>query len=689
MESPSAGRRIVFLDYLRVAACFMVIFVHSIEPFYLDADGTYIASSGDALWVTLLDSAARCAVPLFVLTSSYLLFPVACGTERFFRRRFTKVVVPFLFWAILYAVVPMWGSGGEVDLGGNLRHLLLNFTDNAGHLWFVYMLLGVYIAMPIISPWAERVSKRGERIFLAAWAFTTLVPFLHRAALTIYGRAEIWGEAGWNEFGTLYYISGFIGYVVAGHYIRKYVDWSWRQPADVRRRVCPHSGHLLAVHPRRVSGRRQYRSGHRDGDQLALLFDRSGHDLHSGVPAVQEILARRMVLPRRQTHFGGKLRHISYAHIRSDGRIRHHIGLGHGYAVDDSNDCRRYIRRMCDSRTPAVVSAGQQIHIGMMIRFRTEIDIKPLPRRIGYRSSILSLGSCFAQSMSRRLERLKFDCCSSPTGILFNPASIASALDMLVSRHFIAADELQRSGDVWFSYDFHSSFSHVDRDIAAEGMRQAVERGADALQRCDWAIITLGTAWVYRLAGNGRIAANCHKRPASEFTREMLDVQAVADILDGMVEGALRGRNVILTVSPVRHIGDGLQQNFLSKATLRIAAQRCADTHQGVYYFPSFEILNDDLRDYRFYADDMVHPSSAAVEYIWDKFRQSAIDDEAQALMPRVEKIVTAAAHRPLVPHSAAYAVFCRRQIAAIETMPEVDLTEEKEYFSNMLQINS
>ncbi len=325
----------------------------------------------------------------------------------------------------------------------------------------------------------------------------------------------------------------------------------------------------------------------------------------------------------------------------------------------------------------------------MMIRFRTEIDIEPLPHRIGYRSSILSLGSCFAQSMSRRLERLKFDCCSSPTGILFNPASIASALDMLASQHFIAADGLQRSGDVWFSYDFHSSFSHVDRDIAAEGMRQAVERGADALQRCDWAIITLGTAWVYRLAGSGRIAANCHKRPASEFTREMLDVQAVADILDGMVEGALRGRNVILTVSPVRHIGDGLQQNFLSKATLRIAAQRCADTHQGVYYFPSFEILNDDLRDYRFYADDMVHPSSAAVEYIWDKFRQSAIDDEAQALMPRVEKIVTAAAHRPLVPHSAAYADFCRRQIAAIETMPEVDLTEEKEYFSNMLQINS
>lgn len=233
MNTPDSPARIVFLDYLRVAACFMVILVHAIEPFYLGGQGTRIASVSDAMWVTLLDSALRAAVPLFVMASSYLLFPVKGGTSDFFRRRFKRVVIPFIFWAIMYAVIPMWGSDGEVDAAGNLQHLALNFTDNAGHLWFIYMLLGIYILMPIISPWVERLSKRGERIFLAAWALTTLVPFLHQAAIAVFGRAEIWGEANWNEFGTLYYISGFIGYVVLGHYIRCYVDWSWRRTLAV------------------------------------------------------------------------------------------------------------------------------------------------------------------------------------------------------------------------------------------------------------------------------------------------------------------------------------------------------------------------------------------------------------------------------------------------------------------------
>lgn len=233
MKTTDSTQRIVFLDYLRVAACFMVILVHSIEPFYLGGDGTYIASAGDALWVTLINSALRAAVPLFVMTSSYLLFPVKGSTSTFFRRRFTRVGIPFIFWALMYAVVPMWGSGGEIDASGNLQHLALNFTDNAGHLWFVYMLLGIYILMPIISPWVESLSRRGERMFLAAWGFTTLVPFLHQAAIAVFGRPEVWGEANWNEFGTLYYISGFIGYVVLGHYVRRYVDWSWRRTLAV------------------------------------------------------------------------------------------------------------------------------------------------------------------------------------------------------------------------------------------------------------------------------------------------------------------------------------------------------------------------------------------------------------------------------------------------------------------------
>ncbi|MBR5131533.1 MAG: acyltransferase family protein [Alistipes sp.] len=223
--------RIVFLDYLRVTAIFMVLLVHSIEPFYLGGDGTYVASWGDALWVTLLDSALRCAVPLFVMTSSYLLLPVEGSGLAFLRRRFVRVGAPFVVWTLLYAIVPYWGSEG-IDIGANLSRLVFNFTPHSGHLWFVYMLLGVYIIMPIISPWIERVSARGLRLFIMVWLLSTAVPFL-RLAASATGNAEVWGEASWNEFGMLYYTSGFIGYIVVAHYIRTYINWSAKQTIAV------------------------------------------------------------------------------------------------------------------------------------------------------------------------------------------------------------------------------------------------------------------------------------------------------------------------------------------------------------------------------------------------------------------------------------------------------------------------
>ncbi len=322
------------------------------------------------------------------------------------------------------------------------------------------------------------------------------------------------------------------------------------------------------------------------------------------------------------------------------------------------------------------------------MKFRTEIEIEPLPRRIDYGSRIMSIGSCFAENMSHRLSQAKFRAELSPAGIVFNPASIAAAIEMFSSRRRISADELLSNGDVWFHHDFHSSLSSTDRQSAAESMQQAVDRGAEMLSRADWVIITLGTAWVYRLRSTGRIVANCHKRPAADFSREMLDCDTAAQLLDRLAEGALAGKNIILTVSPVRHLGDGLQQNSLSKATLRIAAQRCADRHDNVVYFPSFEILNDDLRDYRFYADDLTHPSSMAVDYIWERFAEAALSPHAQQLMPRIRSVMTAAAHRPHNPSSAIYKDFCRRQLQIIESMPEIDFDKEKAYFLSMLKIN-
>lgn len=220
-----SNTRVYFLDYVRAVACFLVILTHCIEPFYLGGEGTYIATHSDALWVTCIDSLLRIAVPLFVMTSSYLLMPIKGSISSFFRRRAERVVVPFVVWSLIYAVVPMWGSGGEVDITGNITYLSLNFMWHSGHLWFVYMIIGIYLTMPIISPWLERVSKRGEEIFLCVWLFATAVPFIRELALEVRGARDIWGEASWNEFGMLYYVSGFIGFVVAAHYIRTYIHW--------------------------------------------------------------------------------------------------------------------------------------------------------------------------------------------------------------------------------------------------------------------------------------------------------------------------------------------------------------------------------------------------------------------------------------------------------------------------------
>ncbi len=227
--SPFMNHRIVFLDYLRVIACLMVIIVHCVEPFYLGGDGTLIKNWSDACWVTIIDSPLRAAVPLFVMASSYLQFPIKYDTRTFFKKRILRVGIPFLVFSLLYAIIPLWGSNGG-SLWDNLQRLPFNFVNTAGHLWFVYMLLGVYLIMPLLSPWIQSISKREEQIFLLVWAFTTTLPFIRTAAQATFGLPEVWGEANWNEFGTFYYISGFIGYVVLGHYFRTYVPaFSWRK----------------------------------------------------------------------------------------------------------------------------------------------------------------------------------------------------------------------------------------------------------------------------------------------------------------------------------------------------------------------------------------------------------------------------------------------------------------------------
>ena len=232
--------REVWIDWLRVAACFMVFVVHSTEPFYLGGDGALILTETDAFWASFFDSFVRSCVPLFIIASSYLQFPTHYPTMEFFRRRAVRILVPFLLWTVVYAF--RWGEPVE-----NFRNLLLNFNYAAGHLWFVYMLLGVYLLMPLLSPWAEKVEKKELQIYLGISLFTTIIPLIRDwatggATTVIYGPSglprqalfPLWGEASWNAYGTFYYFSGFIGYLLLGLYFRKFVgELSWKKTLGI------------------------------------------------------------------------------------------------------------------------------------------------------------------------------------------------------------------------------------------------------------------------------------------------------------------------------------------------------------------------------------------------------------------------------------------------------------------------
>lgn len=227
------GNRVVFLDWLRIIACFMVMAIHAAEPFYLGGETpniTFIANKWDAIWISLVESVCRVCVPLFVMASSYLLFPLKKSTGEFFRRRLSRIVIPFVVWACAY----IWWFG---DSWGKA---CFNFPDAGGHLWFVPMLLGLYLLMPLLSPWAEKVSERELRGWLILWLVTTTFPYLRRVWTALYGDPSfgavpyLYGECPWNMFGMFHYVSGFIGYMLLGFWFRRFApEFSWRRTLAV------------------------------------------------------------------------------------------------------------------------------------------------------------------------------------------------------------------------------------------------------------------------------------------------------------------------------------------------------------------------------------------------------------------------------------------------------------------------
>lgn len=284
------------------------------------------------------------------------------------------------------------------------------------------------------------------------------------------------------------------------------------------------------------------------------------------------------------------------------------------------------------------------------MRFRTETEPVRTSMRITYDTPVFMAGSCFSDNISARLVRGGFDVCANPSGTLYNPLSIEAMIHALVAERRVTEEELVECSGVWHSMDHHSSFSSRQRAAVVDKVNDAYSHGARALRGAGIMILTFGTAWIYTRAG--RVVANCHKLPAVEFDRRRLDVDEAAGAI-GRAVTAARSVNaalpVVLTVSPVRHVADGLHGNNLSKATLLLACDRVCRDFKDVIYFPSYEMLNDDLRDYRFYDADMKHPSPVAVDYIYERFSGTFMSDDTRRKALCAEAEWRRAAHRSLI----------------------------------------
>lgn len=315
----------------------------------------------------------------------------------------------------------------------------------------------------------------------------------------------------------------------------------------------------------------------------------------------------------------------------------------------------------------------------------TKIDLPKLDLRIDHAKSGMMLGSCFADSISELMLSAKFNVTKNPFGVLYNPFSIAASLMRLDSAQEFTAAELCRRDDLWFSFAHHGSFSSTEADRALDNINSALNAGAAALKSVDYVVITFGTSWIYRNRATGNVVANCHKLPSSEFVRERLTVEDITTLYKPLLEGVLKSKHVLFTVSPIRHIKDGLRQNSISKATLLLAIDTLTNAYDNAEYFPSYEIMMDELRDYRFYKEDMLHPTDQAVEYIWTLFQQSAMDRPTQELISQIVQLNRAASHRPFNPDSESHAKFRSHMLSVTEKLqahnPSIDFSNELNYF--------
>nr|WP_321231277.1 GSCFA domain-containing protein [uncultured Psychroserpens sp.] len=299
------------------------------------------------------------------------------------------------------------------------------------------------------------------------------------------------------------------------------------------------------------------------------------------------------------------------------------------------------------------------------MNLQTKIPLKPNTyNQIDYNSKVLLLGSCFSENIGEKFEYFKFQKLQNPFGILFHPLAIESLITNAINEKEYTKDDLFFHNEQWHCYDVHSKFSNTSEIELLQDLNNQIRNTHQFLKEASHIIITLGTAWAYRFIETDEFVANCHKIPQKRFLKELLSVEQITESLEAIMS-LVKSINpkvaFIFTVSPVRHIKDGFVENTQSKSHLITAIHQVIEPRSHNYYFPSYEIMMDELRDYRFYKEDMLHPNATAVNYIWERFVQVWISEETKTTMKSVDEIQKGLSHRPFNSQSDAHQTFVKQ----------------------------
>lgn len=328
-----------------------------------------------------------------------------------------------------------------------------------------------------------------------------------------------------------------------------------------------------------------------------------------------------------------------------------------------------------------------------MKNFRTTFKIPSLTFELTHKDKILSIGSCFAENIGRKLEENKFQTLLNPFGILYNPSSVAQTLERIFNNQKITETDILQHNDLWHSRLHHTRFSQTDKTPFLEDINTSLDTANASLKDSNRLILTLGTAFVWEEKETGIIVANCHKRPQKLFTRRRLSPAEIKEDLLPILRKIKKQNTdleVIMTVSPVRHTNDGFIENQRSKAALILAIDAMCQEENFIHYFPAYELVQDDLRDYRFYAEDMLHPNEVAVDYVWEHFRKSLFSEKTKEIYSEVKKLQAMAGHRPFQVESVAHQTFLLSNLKKIEDLEGqydfLDFTEEKQVFKGQLK---